>query len=51
MTVVLDPGHGGHDPGAVGPTGSRKSWSRSKLPSALNDPARTRNRRGAHPQR
>jgi len=21
MTVVLDPGHGGHDPGAVGPTG------------------------------
>lgn len=25
MLIVLDPGHGGHDPGAVGPTGLRES--------------------------
>ena len=34
-TVVIDPGHGGHDPGAIGPTGLREKDVTLKIAKSL----------------
>jgi len=36
-TVVIDPGHGGHDPGAIGPSGVKEKDINLKIGKALKD--------------
>lgn len=36
-TVVIDPGHGGHDPGAVGPSGLKEKDINLKIAKALKE--------------